>query len=66
MKERQKEIIENYVKSYNSFDVVGMVNDLSSHGVFENISNGKVGLRTEGLEDFILDNHINKFANNLN
>ena len=52
MKERQKEIIENYVNSYNNFDINGMTNNLTNNVVFENISNGKVDLRTEGLDAF--------------
>jgi len=53
MKEQQKQIIESYVKSYNDFDIDGMVKNLSENVVFENISNGKVNLRTEGLREFI-------------
>ena len=52
MKERQKLIIENYVTSYNSFDVDGMTKYLDENVVFENISNGTVDLRTEGLNEF--------------
>ena len=52
MEEKQKSIIENYVNSYNQFDVSGMTNDLSDDVVFENISNGNVDLRTEGLQAF--------------
>tara|TARA_R110002020_G_scaffold97358_7_gene232314 strand:+ start:387 stop:767 length:381 start_codon:yes stop_codon:yes gene_type:complete len=53
MNEQQKEIIENYVSSYNSFDTNGMTKNLDEKVVFENISNGKVDLRTEGINDFI-------------
>ncbi len=52
MNKHQKQIIENYVSSYNNFDVNGMTADLSDGVVFENVSNGTVGLRTEGLEAF--------------
>ena len=52
MKNKQKEIVENYVKSYNDFHVEGMLKDLAENIVFENISNGKVDLKTEGLEAF--------------
>lgn len=48
----QKEIIEYYVNSYNSFDIIGMTKDLDEKVVFENISNGKVDLRTEGISEF--------------
>ena len=52
MENTQKEIIENYIKSYNNFDINGMTKDLSKDVVFENISNGKVDLKTEGLVAF--------------
>lgn len=52
MKEQQKQVIENYIKSYNDFDVNGMIKDLSKNIVFENISNGNIDLRTEGINEF--------------
>ena len=52
MNQQQKNIVENYIKAYNDFDVDGMTKHLSNAIVFENISNGKVGLRTEGLVAF--------------
>lgn len=52
MKEEQKTVIEEYVKSYNHFDIGGMIKNLADDVVFENVSNGKVDLRTEGLEAF--------------
>lgn len=52
MNERQKQKIENYISSYNNFDISGMTKDLNENVVFENISDGKVDLRTEGLNDF--------------
>jgi ketosteroid isomerase-like protein len=52
MKERQKQMIENYVNSYNEFDINGMTKNLNDNIVFENISNEKVDLRTEGIKDF--------------
>jgi ketosteroid isomerase-like protein len=48
----QKKMIEDYVTSYNNFDISGMTENLDKNVVFENISNGKVNLRTEGLEEF--------------
>jgi len=48
----QKQIIENYINSYNNFNVKGMVKDLADDMVFENISNGKSELKIEGLEAF--------------
>ena len=52
MREKQKQIIENYVKSYNESDIEGMIKDLDKNVVFENISNGEVDLRTVGLIEF--------------
>jgi hypothetical protein len=52
MKEQQKTVIENYIKSYNEFYSTGMTRDLTNDVVFENVSNGKVDLRTEGIEEF--------------
>ena len=52
MKEQQKDIIENYIKSYNDFDIAGMTKNLSKDVVFENVSNGNVELRTEGILEF--------------
>jgi SnoaL-like polyketide cyclase. len=48
----QKQIIENYVKSYNNFDVDGMIHDLADDMIFENFSNGNSELRIEGKEAF--------------
>lgn len=52
MNETQKNIIKNYISSYNEFDIDGMTKDLSENVVFENVSNGNVELRTEGLKEF--------------
>ncbi|MBL0685976.1 nuclear transport factor 2 family protein [Aquimarina mytili] len=52
MKEQQQKIVENYVNSYNRFDIDGMTKDLTENIVFENISNGNVDLRTEGITEF--------------
>lgn len=53
MKEDKKKIIERYIKSYNEFDVEGMVEGLAENIVFENIANESVTLRTEGIEEFV-------------
>ena len=52
MKEQHKQVIEHYIKSYNDFDINGMTKDLTDNVVFENISNGNVDLRTEGIKEF--------------
>ena len=48
----QKKVVENYIKSYNDFDINGMTKDLTENVVFENVSNGNVELRTEGITEF--------------
>ncbi len=45
-------IIENYINSYNRFDVHGMLEDLHDDVVFENIVNKEVGMRLEGRDAF--------------
>jgi ketosteroid isomerase-like protein len=52
MREQQQSIIEQYVNAYNNFDIDGMTRDLDENIVFENISNGQVDLRTDGIEAF--------------
>lgn len=52
MKDQQKEIIESYIKSYNSFDIPGMIKNLDENVVFENVSYGTVDLRTDGVDAF--------------
>ena len=52
MEASQKQIIENYIKSYNAFDMVGMIENLHDNVVFENITSGEVDLSTNGLEEF--------------
>ena len=50
--EQQKQIVESYVSAYNNFDIEGMTKNLDNGIVFENISNGAVDVRTEGLDAF--------------
>lgn len=52
MKEREQ-LIDSYIKSYNAFDVPGMVRDFAADIVFQNIQNGSVTLTLEGLEAFV-------------
>ncbi len=52
MDEQQKQIIEDYIKSYNRFDVAGMIRHLHENVVFQNISNGQVDLETKGINEF--------------
>jgi hypothetical protein len=52
MNETYKQIIENYIHSYNSFDVEGMLKDLHQEVVFENISDGQVNVSLKGIDAF--------------
>lgn len=47
------EIVKDYVAAYNAFDVPGMVSNFSDAIVFENVSNGTVEMRIEGIGDFV-------------
>jgi len=46
-----KEIIDNYIKAYNSFDIDKMISDMHDNVRFENISNGELNLTTNGIAD---------------
>lgn len=47
-----KEIIDNYVKAYNSFDVPGMIKLLNKDILFRNVSNGEINMETSGIQEF--------------
>lgn len=53
MEAQQKQMIENYIQAYNEFDIDGMTKDLHEDILFENISDGEVTLKTEGLDSFV-------------
>ncbi len=48
----KKQLIENYISSYNSFDIDGMIANLHSEIEFLNISNGEETARASGLVEF--------------
>ncbi|MDQ1095411.1 MULTISPECIES: nuclear transport factor 2 family protein [Chryseobacterium] len=48
----QADMISSYIEAYNNFDTEGMTACLHENVVFENISGGKTGLKTEGIEAF--------------
>lgn len=52
MKNQRQHIIENYIKSYNSFDVEGMLSNLAPEVVFNNFSNGQLSLSLDGVDEF--------------
>ncbi len=43
-------LVADYIAAYNRFDVAGMTAPLSKDVIFENIQDGVVTLRTEGIE----------------
>ncbi|WP_073318799.1 nuclear transport factor 2 family protein [Aquimarina spongiae] len=53
MQNEQKRMIENYVNSYNNFDVEGMIRDLDQDIIFENYKGDTLDLKIEGLDGFI-------------
>ena len=48
----RKIIIENYITSYNNFEIENMLKDLDENIVFRNIANGEVNLTTKGIAEF--------------
>ena len=53
MRNEQKRMIENYVNSYNNFDIEGMIQDLDQDIIFENYTGDTLDLKIEGLDGFI-------------
>lgn len=47
-----RDIIENYLEAYNSFEIEGMVNLLHKDIIFRNISNGETTTETKGIQAF--------------
>jgi hypothetical protein len=45
-------IVKNYVNAYNNFDVNGMMAEMDQSIVFENVSDGKVDMTLNGLDEF--------------
>ena len=52
MKKEQKQIILDYVESYNTMDVEGMLKHMGNKVVFESMSGMDLELRLEGKEAF--------------
>lgn len=48
----KKNLIENYVRAYNSFDIDEMLSGLHEKIIFKNISNGETTLELNGIEAF--------------
>ncbi|KGE16611.1 nuclear transport factor 2 family protein [Paenibacillus wynnii] len=50
--EKSKEIIENYIGAYNSFDIESMVKLLHQEILFRNYSNGELNTEIRGIQEF--------------
>ena len=50
--QRKGQIIKEFIHAYNRFDVEGMLQHIDENIHFENISDGQVTLKTDGLEEF--------------
>lgn len=50
--EKSKDIIENYIMAYNSFDIESMVKFLHNEIMFRNITNGEMNTETRGIQEF--------------
>jgi hypothetical protein len=50
--EIRKNIIENYIHSYNNFEIGNMLKDLDKNMVFRNVASGEVNLTTEDIAAF--------------
>ncbi|MBK9096553.1 MAG: nuclear transport factor 2 family protein [bacterium] len=57
------EIVKNFIKAYNSFNVESMLAYLHSDIEFKNISNGVENARTKGIEEFreLANNSVKMF-----
>jgi ketosteroid isomerase-like protein len=48
----KKNLVENYVRAYNRFDVAGMIANLHDRVIFKNVSNGETTLELDGIDAF--------------
>lgn len=48
----RREIIEEYIRAYNNFDVKGMVKNVSENIEFKNTEDGVITLTTNGIQEF--------------
>lgn len=52
MENIEEDIIREYVKAYNNFDIESMLKSLHPEIEFINISNGEINLRLSGIDQF--------------
>ncbi|WP_337033859.1 nuclear transport factor 2 family protein [Paenibacillus illinoisensis] len=50
--DRIRDIIENYLEAYNSYEIERMVELLHKDIIFRNISNGETTIETRGIQAF--------------
>jgi hypothetical protein len=50
-RDQMKKIIDDYIKSYNSFDIDGMLRHMHKNISFQNISDGQVNMSTHGIAE---------------
>ena len=51
-RQEKEQLINHYLNAYNSFDIDGMLDVLSSDIEFSNIADGEVNASASGLEEF--------------
>jgi ketosteroid isomerase-like protein len=49
--QEMKNIIEEYIEAYNTFDIDGMLSVMHQDIEFQNISGGKINMSTKGLPE---------------
>jgi hypothetical protein len=52
MRQSKEEIIKNFIKAYNAFNIDSMLSFLHPEVQFKNISNGEVNIQTIGKDEF--------------
>ncbi|WP_238651251.1 nuclear transport factor 2 family protein [Paenibacillus piscarius] len=50
--QEEQDIIETYIRAYNSFDIQGMVDLMHQDVIFRNISDGVITTETSGIPAF--------------
>ena len=48
----KKNLVEDYVRAYNNFDIEGMLKNLHKEVVFKNISNAEITFESKGIDAF--------------
>jgi len=50
-RDEMRKIIDDYINSYNSFDIDGMMQHMHKDISFQNISGGKANMSTQGISE---------------